>query len=222
VHCNTSPRVALAKLDERCEATLRDCFTACGVQPVPIAGDIVTRLRNEKFEGCVLPLSEGAEKTIETIRSSPLNRRIVLYGILAGERASHSLLKYGINVILRQPVTKSEAINRVRSTSMLLIHELRRYVRIPLAVRVTVQDGFAILPFVSREISGGGMSVESNGHELPRETVQLTFTLPGSSEVKIMAKRCWQAEGVVGFQFEDVEPGKESVNQWIDGWLGIG
>src|SRR5207249_2351774 len=36
VHCNTSPRVALARLDERSEATLRDCFNACGVQPVPI------------------------------------------------------------------------------------------------------------------------------------------------------------------------------------------
>ena len=219
--CNTSPRVALANLDERSEAALRDCFQACGVQPVPISDDIITRLCNEKFEGCVLPLTEGAEKTIEKIRTSPLNCRIVLYGVLNGERASHSLLKYGINVILRQPVNKSEAINRVRSTSMLLIHELRRYVRIPLAVRVTVQDGFAILPFVSREISGGGMSVESNGNEVPKEPVQLTFTLPGSSEVKLMAKRCWQAEGVVGFQFEDSEPGKIAVKQWIDNWLGI-
>jgi len=221
VHCNTSPRVALAKLDERSEATLRDCFNACGVQPVPITDDIIERLCNEKFEGCVLPLTEGAEKTVETIRSSPLNRRIVLYGILSGERASHSLLKYGINVVLRQPVSKAEAINRVRSTSMLLIHELRRYVRIPLAVRVTVQDGFAILPFVTREISGGGMSVESNGNEVPRDAVQLTFTLPGSSEVKIMAKRCWKAEGVVGFQFEDSDNGKSAVKQWIDAWLGI-
>ena len=221
LHCTTSPRVALALLDDRSESTLRDALTGCGVQPVALSGDPCERLSEEKFEGCALPLDESAVPAIETIRRSPLNRKIVIFGVLGAERPAPALLKFGINVILRTPLNKGEAVNRVQSTSALLIHELRRYIRIPLAVPVKLQDGFTVMTLMSREISGGGMSIETESHPVPTAEVQLSFSLPNNAAVKVMAKPCWHANKVTGFRFEDGDPGRLLAKQWIEAWLGI-
>jgi hypothetical protein len=221
LHCTTSPRVALALLDHQSESTMRDALKGCGVEPVLLSGDLCERLSEEKFEGCALPLDDSAIAIIETIRRSPLNRKIVIFGVLGADRPSPALLKFGINVILRAPLSKGEAVNRVQSTSALLIHELRRYIRIPLAVPVKVQDGFDMMTLMSREISGGGMSIETESRAVPTAEVQLSFSLPNNAAVKVMAKACWHANRVTGFRFEDADPGRLLAKQWIDAWLGI-
>ena len=221
LHCTTSPRVALALLDEASQSTLRDALTGCGVEPVPLSGDLCHTLSEEKFEGCALPLNDSAAPVIETIRQSPLNRKIVIFGVLGGDRPAPALLKYGINVILRSPLSKGEAINRVQSTSALLIHELRRYIRIPLAVPVKVQDGFEVVTLMSREISGGGMSIETDTHPVPTGEVQLSFTLPNNAAMKVMARPCWHSNRVTGFRFQEDDPGRLLAKQWIEAWLGI-
>src|SRR5947207_6530684 len=227
LRCNSSPRVALTLLDPQTEATLQDVFLTCGVEPVVITADGISgeardRVIREKFEGCAVALDENAAQVIEAIRDSPLNKRIIVYGVSPDERPPTSLLRLGINVVFRHPVNKREAASRVRSTRALLIHELRRYLRVPLAVRVTVKDGGKTTTLMSREISGGGMSVEADGCALPKHPVRLLFPLPKSGDISIMASLCWQAEGSAGLQFQKDAPAAMVVKGWIEAWLGIG
>jgi hypothetical protein len=121
--------VGLALLDPETQSTLQDVFFLCGVQPIVMGGDVRDRLTNEKFQGCALPLDHDSADLIETIRRSPLNHRIVIYGIANDERPAPALLKLGINVVFKRPIMKREAVTRVHSTTALLIHEMRRYIR---------------------------------------------------------------------------------------------
>ena len=215
------PKVALALLDAATEATLREAFVTCNVQPVVVKDDPCKRLAKEKFEGCAVPLTQAAAAVVETIRASPSNQRIVIYGVLDEERPYPSLFKLGINVVLNYPLSKRDALTRIRSTNALLIHELRRYVRVPIAVPVKLQDRHETLTLMSREISGGGISIDLKGRPLPEDTVRLSFALPNAAEVNIEATPCWYAGGCGGFQFDDADRAKTAVRRWIESWLGI-
>ena len=44
--------------------------------------------------------------------------------------------KYGINAMFQEPVERSAALKLVRATNTLVLHEFRRYVRIPVITEV--------------------------------------------------------------------------------------
>src|SRR5205807_9770117 len=125
------PRVALVRLDESTTETLIRAFAQCGVEAVPFAEDFARRLGMEQFQGCVVRLDDHASAVLEAVRSSRSNHRMILYGILPSDVDVRGLSKYGINTLMNEPVSRIEALQIARSTCSLLLHELRRYVRIP-------------------------------------------------------------------------------------------
>ena len=70
--------------------------------------------------------------------------------------------KYGINAMFQEPVERSAALKLVRATNMLVLHEFRRYVRIPVMTEVAIQvsEGRKFTA-TSIEVSSGGMSIKS-------------------------------------------------------------
>ena len=124
--------VALIGLEEGASAILRDCFKQFGIRTTAVGGDAIQRLKREKFEACVLRLHEtGAEAILEAARTSSSNRRIVVYGICSSAQEALRFSRYGVNAILADPVERQGALRVVRATHLLVINELRRYVRIP-------------------------------------------------------------------------------------------
>jgi hypothetical protein len=130
--------------------------------------------------------------------------------------------KYGINVLLDSHLDRNAVLKVARSTSALLLNELRRYVRIPLVVEVSVESRNGTLSGSTREISGGGMSVQLTGHaQISSDSARLTFSLPDKPTATIGASSCWQKDSLVGFQFESSDPARRIVKDWISSFLGL-
>ena len=215
------PRVALVQLDESTTETLTKAFAQCRVEAVPFAEDFAQRLRVEQFQGCVVTLDDHASAVLEAVRSSRSNHRMILYGILPRGVDVRRFSKYGINTLINDPVNRSEALNVARSTCSLLLHELRRYVRIPLVIEIEIESRMGKLSGSSREISGGGMSVQLSGHAPLSDKLRLSFTLPEKPPLSIEAAVCWQKSSLVGFQFQDSDPARQIVRSWINSFLGL-
>src|SRR5579864_7782269 len=93
------------------------------------------------------------------MRSSPRNRNMVIYGISMSNEHLRQFSKYGINVMLNHPLDRQAALKVVRSTHLLVLHEFRRYVRVPVIVEVKMEFERSAYTASSIELSGGGMSM---------------------------------------------------------------
>jgi hypothetical protein len=132
-------RVALVDLKDATHGVLSECFKQFGVEPIVLPGNAAERLKKEKFEACVVRLGPGAQAVMEAVRTSPSNSRMVIYGLGGSAQEAMRYSKYGINAIFQEPVERSTALKLVRATNMLVLHEFRRYVRIPVMTEVSLQ-----------------------------------------------------------------------------------
>jgi hypothetical protein len=216
-------RVALVHIEDSVAAILRDCFRQFGISMVELGDDAAARMHKEKFEGCVLRLDESAVPVLEAARNSPSNKRLVVFGISKGSQQALRYSRWGINAIFEEPVERQSALRTVRSAHLLVLHELRRYVRIPVVIEVQVEAEGRRFSASSREISAGGMSLcVSNG--LPSAAnYQLSFTLPDTPKIVVYAALCWRAdaEGMVGMRFDVNDNRRFEVRKWIDDFLDI-
>ena len=152
-----SARVALIGMKDAAGSTLAECFRQFGIESVLLNGEATERLKKEKFEACVVRLVPGSETVMESARSSPSNSRIVLYAVGGSAQEAMKYSKYGINAIFQEPLERPSVLKLVRATQMLVWHELRRYVRIPLITEISfvMSDGRKITA-TSIEVSSGG------------------------------------------------------------------
>src|SRR5205823_7013111 len=130
-------------------------FRQFGIETVTVTSNAAERLRKEKFEACVLALGEGADAVMEAARSSPSNSRCVLYGVGGNAQEAMSYSKYGINAMFSEPLERPTALKLIRGTRMLVLHEFRRYVRIPVITQVA--------------LAGHGRRISANSIELSRQ-----------------------------------------------------
>ena len=216
-------RVALVGLDAGAAAIMRDSFKQFGIETreMPLAD--ADRLGREKFEGCVLRLDDHAEAVLNTARTSRSNRRVVVYGICQSAPQAMRFSRFGINAVLRDPVERQDALKVVRATHLLVIHELRCYVRIPLVANVNIEAGKNTVKATTQEVSGGGMSVHADSMLSIGEAVRVVFELPNRSSLALRGNVCWTREhdSLFGVRFEADEPGREQVREWIDEYLDI-
>jgi PilZ domain len=219
-------RVLLAGLDEPSSAVLRDCFKHFGIQTVNSAVDAEKRLQKEKFEACVVHLGRAdAERVLNAARSSPSNSRIVIYGISRDPQEALRFSKLGINAIIDHPVDRQAALKIVRSTHLLVVHELRRYVRLPVVTEVKVEYPNGTFLCNSVEISAGGMSMKTDVRLAKETAVEITFCLPPKGIVVVArATVCWKREAadMIGIRFDSTDERRLEVKRWIDSYLEIG
>jgi hypothetical protein len=216
-------RAALVGLDPPTAMVLRDCFRQFGIETVAVPFTAVQRLTVEKFEAGVLVLDEHAEDVLTTIRGSRSNSRMVVYGIAKSASDALKFSQFGINVILDHPVDRQNALRAVRSTHLLVLHELRRYVRVPLVAEVVIETATQKVKAVSCEVSSGGMSLHCR-HRLPVPTdVQIHFELPGRGAISVRSTVCWArpSEDMIGIRFHPSDERRVAVRGWTDEYLGI-
>src|ERR1700739_3896935 len=173
-------RIASIHIDPACNNFLNDCFRQFGIMVVPADTDPIMLLNRQKFEACVLRLYDPeADRILKAARNSPSNRRLVIYGIARNTQEALRYSSYGINAVLDEPLDRQSVLKVVRATHLLVIHELRRYIRIPVASQAEIDTGNHVpIPVTTVEVSSGGMSVRSNT-PLPRSDVfRLVLNLP--------------------------------------------
>jgi hypothetical protein len=217
-----SARVALIDLKEPARNTLSDCFRQFGIESVPLNGNSAERLKKEKFEACVVKLGPEAQSVMESARTSASNSRIVLYAVGGSAQDAMHYSKYGINAIFHEPLERPAVLKLVRATQMLVFHELRRYVRIPVITEIAVvlADGRK-LTVTSIEISSGGMSLRSAEEISVGQSAEISFALLTLPRIWVRCAVTWR-NGVgktFGIRFDNTDDRRFRIKEWIDAYL---
>jgi len=213
-------RVALVDLKESSRYLLTECFRQFGIETVVVSAGAAERLRLEKFEACVLNLAPGAEQVMEAARTSPSNSRLVLYALGGTAHDTIRYSKYGINAMFQEPLERPAAMKLVRATHMLVLHEFRRYVRIPIMTDVTIvsNDGHR-LSASSLDVSSGGMSFKSS-EDMPSGTnVEISFSLLTLPRVTVRGVVTWRKTKSFGARFDPTDDRRRKIKEWIDAYL---
>lgn len=213
-------RVALVDLKESTRYLLTECFRQFGIETVLVSTNAAERLRKEKFEACAINLGPGAETVMEAARTSPSNSRLVLYALGGTVHDTMRYSKYGINAMFQEPLERPAAMKLVRATHMLVLHEFRRYARIPIMTDVTVvsNDGHR-LSASSIDVSSGGMSFKTS-EDMPSGTnVEISFSLLTLPRVAVRGSVTWRKPKSFGVRFDPSDDRRRKVKEWIDAYL---
>src|SRR5260370_858103 len=126
----------------------------------------------------LLNMGEGAGSIIERARGSASNSRIVIYGLGGTAQDALRYSKLCINAVFHEPLERSAAMKLVRSPRMLVLHEFRRYVRIPVMteVGIVLPDGVRMTA-TSQDISSRGISLKGNHLPERGSRLQVSFSL---------------------------------------------
>lgn len=211
-------------IDHACNAFMHDCFKQFGIHVVALPGDPVAALNRQKFEACVMRLYDPqAEKILQAARNSSSNKGIVIYGIARNTQEALRHSTYGINAVFDEPLDRQSVLKVVRATHLLVIHELRRYVRVPLVAEALIETGAAAAKVMTVEVSSGGMSVRSASPISSPDTVRILAKLPGLDRLDVRAYICWArpADKIYGLRFDPSDQRRLSVRRWIDQYLEI-
>ena len=216
-------RVALVDLSSEAAQMMRQIFAQFKIKAVDCTVDSMQPTK-QKYDACVVRLTDEAEPLLATIRSSPLNRHIIVYGINTPESDFKKFSRHGINAVMNHPLERAAAIKIVRATHLLVLHEYRRYARIPVITEVGITQAGAKFTGTSVEVSGGGMSLTSPRKLKIGDTIEVTLNLPQSQPITVRAVVSWIDEGPesqIGIRFEADDERRRQVKKWVEDYLEI-
>jgi hypothetical protein len=216
-----SARAALVDLQETSRNLLSECFRQFGIDTVSMTSDKAARLATEKFEACVIRMGTHAEPVLESARASRSNNRMVVYGLGGSVKDAMKLSRFGINAVFNEPLERPAALKMVRATQMLVLHEFRRYVRIPVITEVSVIAGEnQHFKASSHEISSGGMSLKSHEEVAPGRPIEVSFALLTLPRIWIRGTVSWcKPKQIFGIRFDTHDDRRLRVKEWVDAYL---
>jgi hypothetical protein len=143
----------------------------------------------------------------------------VIYGVGGNAQEAMSYSKYGINAMFSEPLERPAALKLVRATHLLVLHEFRRYLRVPLMTEVTVIGDGRRVPTSSIEMSSGGMSLKSHEDFSIGTNVELSFALLTLPSVLVRGVVSWRKPKSFGVRFDANDERRHKVKVWIDSYL---
>jgi hypothetical protein len=215
--------VALVDLKEPAKTILTECFRQFGIEAVVVTGDVPDRLKKEKFEACVLKLGPEAEAAMESARTSASNSRMVIYGLGGNAQEAMRYSKYGINAVFHEPIERPATLKLVRATQMLVLHEFRRYVRIPVITEISIVTADSRrFTATSQEISSGGMSMRSAEDVSPGMNVEVSFALLTLPRLWVRGTVSWRKPNSksFGIRYDAQDERRLRIKEWIEAYLG--
>jgi hypothetical protein len=215
-----SARVALVDIEGPARQILSECFRQFGLEVVFMDENAPQRMQWEKFEACVVRLSPESQPVMESARSSPSNNRMVIYGLGGNAQEALQYSKYGVNAVFHVPLERPAALKLVRATQMLVLHEFRRYVRIPIVTQVEVAaGGNQRIAATSREISAGGMSLSSAEEVTVGSQVEISFALLTLPRIWVRGTVSWRKQKLFGVRFDATDNRRLRIKTWVEGYL---
>jgi len=216
-------RVALVGLAQEAAQMMRQVFAQFKITAVECTYDTLQPTK-QKYDACVVRLIDDAGQLLETIRLSPLNRHMVVYGINMPDSDFKKFSRHGVNAVMNYPLERSAVIKTVRATHLLVLHEYRRYARIPVITEVGILHSGARATGTSVEVSGGGMSLTTPRKLKIADTVEVTLNLPESKPISVRAVVSWIDDGPetqIGIRFESDDERRREVKNWVEDYLEI-
>ena len=219
----TECRVALVDLPPEASQLMRQIFAQFKIKAVDQAAGSMDPGK-QKFDACVVMLNDAAQALLATIRSSPLNRHMIVYGITTPDADFRKFSRHGINAVMNHPLERSAAMKTVRATHLLVLHEYRRYARIPVLTEVGMVHNQVKFTGTSVEVSGGGMSLTTARKLKLADAIEVTLNLPQAKPVSVRAVVSWIDEGPdnqIGIRFEADDERRREVKKWVEDYLEI-
>ena len=214
-------QVALYNLPQSTATMLAECFRQFGIDTVPISDADQDRLHRQKFDACVLPMGESVGHIIERARSSASNSRLVIYGLGGTSQDALRYSKHCINAFFHEPLERSATLKLMRSTRPLVLHEFRRYARIPVMTEVSVvaADSSRVL-VTSQEVSAGGMSVKGTATLDVGQLVEVSFSLLTLPRIHLRAYVSWKKPNkTAGLRFDATDERRRRLKDWVVAYL---
>lgn len=179
------------------------------------------RLAKEKFEACVIRVGAHAEPMLESARGSRSNSRMVIYGLGGSIKDAMKLSKYGLNAIFHEPLERQAALKLVKATQLLVLHEFRRYVRIPVITEVAVVAGQRHFTSNSVELSSGGMSLKTPEELGCGTAVEVSFALLTLPRIWVRGTVSWAkpASKTIGIRFDPTDERRFRIKEWVESFL---
>jgi len=214
-------RAALVGFSDSTHSLLAECFRQFGIEPVPVVAEAAERLRREKFEACVVPLADwrDSESVMEAARASRSNSRCVLYGVGGSAQDAMRFSRFGINAMFQEPLERPAMLKLVRATRLLVLHEFRRYVRIPVMTEVSIVGDGRRVSATSIEISSGGMSIKTAEDFSSGTNVEVSFSLMTLPRVNVKGIVSWNKPKALGVRFDSSDDRRLKIKTWIDSYL---
>jgi len=215
-------RVALINMKEPACNTLSECFRQFGIESVLLTGNAADRLKKEKFEACVIKLGPEAQAVMDSARTSPSNSRIVLYAVGGSAQDALRYSKCGINAIFHEPLERPAVLKLVRATQMLVLHEMRRYVRIPVITETSLVMAYnRKVTATSIEVSSWGMSLRSGEDIALGQSGEVSFALLTLPRVWVRCAVTWRNVNgkTFGIRFDNQDDRRFRIKEWIDAYL---
>jgi hypothetical protein len=166
-------------------------------------------------------VEETAGSIIELARGSASNSRLIIYGLGGTAQDAMRYSKLCLNAVFHEPLERSAAMKLVRSTRMLVLHEFRRYVRIPVMteVGIVMADG-GRMTATSQEISSGGMSLKGNHVPEQGSLVEVSFSLLTLPRVWVRGNVTWKKPNKsFGIRFDATDERRQRLKEWIVAYL---
>lgn len=186
------------------------CSAGMDADSVTNSAEAAARLGREKFHAVFLdmrmPPPDGIELARQ-VRASPVNASTVIVMITGeGDRTVMArAFEAGVEFFLFKPVERNKLLKLIRATEGSIERERRRFTRVPLRCRVSMESGNDRLEGTTADISLGGALVQSRCVLPPGTPVTLNLQLEAG-------KTPWRAEARVvrtvgtdcmGVQFEN-------------------
>jgi len=200
---------------------LADCFRQFGIEAVVMNDDVPEHMQKDKFEACVVRLVPESAAVMEVVRRSPSNNRMIIYGLGGSAQQAMQFSRYGVNAVFQEPLDRSAALKMVRATQMLVVHEFRRYVRIPIITEISIvsQDSRRFTA-TSQEISTGGMSVKSSEDVTPNTGLEVSFALLTLPRIWVRGHVTWRKPNkTFGIRFDAKDDRRLRIKEWIEAYL---
>ena len=214
--------VAIIGLSEACYEALRSAFRQFSIDTAELSGDVKHALENRKFQGCVVRLEEGSAPLVEAVRKSSCNRNIPVLGVCPAGTDMRAFGRFGLNAILKEPVDRQEALKTVRATHLLILNELRRYVRIPMVLEVQFRVNGNSFSGLTHDISYGGISISTQQNVSPDNDVELALTLPNGVPAKVKGLIIWRHHpDLIGIRFAGGDERRAVIRKWIDEYFQL-
>lgn len=218
----TTALVALLDTHEPVRSLLGDCFRQFGIETTALASDLSNHLTKRKFDACVVRLGPAAEHVLHSVRTSNSNSRMIIYGLGGSAQEALRFSKYGINAVFHEPLERSATLKLVRATRTLVLHEFRRYVRIPVITEVSVVPAQGSqFSATSHDLSCGGMSLRSPQPLSSGQSVEVSFALLTLPRVWVRGTVSWanRSRQTVGMHFDPADERRLRIKDWIDAYL---
>ena len=121
--------------------------------------------------------------------------------------------------MFHEPLERPAALKLIRATHLLVLHEFRRYVRIPVMTEVSVVGDGRRVSATSIEISSGGMSIKTGEDFSSGVNVEISFALMTLPRVNVRGIISWNKPKSLGVRFDSNDERRLKIKTWIDSYL---